>query len=374
MDLAEPGEGVAAAARPLHHESRVLPLLGIAAGNAALTVVTLTVYRFWARARVRRWLWSRTTLYGEPLEYTGTGGELFRGFLKAALLVFLPLVLYGTGVQYLFPPEPATGDAPLEALAALLPVYLLVPYLYGQAIFRARRYRLSRTLWRGVRPGLEGSPHRFALGFLLESALAAVTLGWSWPRLQWRTQGGLWRATRLGDRSFALSGGVGPLYGPFAAYWCAGAMAMACLAGGLLLLHFGSGTAGLDTGRSGLLRTLGGLLIAVGVAEILVCALLYAWYRARFMAHLADSLAFDDLRFAFRVSAGALIGLLLGNVLVMLATLGLGGPLVQRRNLRFAADRLAAVGVPDIDAIRRGALERPASGEGLADAFDLDAL
>ena len=185
---------------------------------------------------------------------------------------------------------------------------------------------------------------------------------------------GLWRASRPGDRSIALSGGVGRLYGPFAAYWCAGAMAMACLAGGLLLLQFGSGTAGLDTGRSGLLRTLGGLLIAVGVAEILVCALLYAWYRARFMAHLADSLAFDDLRFAFRVSAGALIGLLLGIVLVMLATPGLGGPLVQRRTLRSAADRLAAVGVPDIDAIRPGALERPASGEGLADAFDLDAL
>ena len=39
-----------------------------------------------------------------------------------------------------------------------------------------------------------------------------------------------------------------------------------------------------------------------------------------------------------------------------------------------AVHKIAAGELPDIDAIRRGALERPASGEGLADAFDLDAL
>lgn len=66
-------------------------LARIALVNAALTVVTLGFYRFWGRVRVRRALWSATTLFGDRLEYTGTGGELFRGFLLAVVFG-LPLL------------------------------------------------------------------------------------------------------------------------------------------------------------------------------------------------------------------------------------------------------------------------------------------
>jgi hypothetical protein len=50
------------------------PGLGrIALVNAALFAPTLTVYRFWAKADVRRHIWSCVHINGEPLEYTGRG-------------------------------------------------------------------------------------------------------------------------------------------------------------------------------------------------------------------------------------------------------------------------------------------------------------
>ncbi|MGE0007689.1 MAG: DUF898 family protein [Parvibaculaceae bacterium] len=50
------------------------PGLGrIALVNAALFVLTLTVYRFWAKTNVRRHIWSCVHINGEPLEYTGRG-------------------------------------------------------------------------------------------------------------------------------------------------------------------------------------------------------------------------------------------------------------------------------------------------------------
>jgi uncharacterized membrane protein YjgN (DUF898 family) len=47
--------------------------LPIALTNLALTIVTLGIYRFWATARTRRYLWSRTRFADDTLEWTGTG-------------------------------------------------------------------------------------------------------------------------------------------------------------------------------------------------------------------------------------------------------------------------------------------------------------
>ena len=60
----------------------------IALPNLLLTIVTLGIYRFWATARERRYLWSRTRFVDEHLEWAGTGMELFAGFV-------IVLVLFG---------------------------------------------------------------------------------------------------------------------------------------------------------------------------------------------------------------------------------------------------------------------------------------
>ena len=55
--------------------------LPIAATNALLFICTLGNYRFRAAARQRRYLWSRTRFIDDQLEWTGTGREMFFGFL-----------------------------------------------------------------------------------------------------------------------------------------------------------------------------------------------------------------------------------------------------------------------------------------------------
>src|SRR5262245_1687148 len=64
--------------------------------NLLLMIVTLGIYGFWARTEVRKRTWSAVRIEGEPLHYTGTGGELFLGFLIAFFLVFVPLMLSQT--------------------------------------------------------------------------------------------------------------------------------------------------------------------------------------------------------------------------------------------------------------------------------------
>ena len=102
----------------------------IAVSNFILNLITLWIYRFWAKTRVRRHIWSCVHINGEPVEYTGTGGELFTGFLVVMAVLFLPLAVIGLVLIAYFGPE-----SPILTLFQLAIAMALVT-LYGFAIYR----------------------------------------------------------------------------------------------------------------------------------------------------------------------------------------------------------------------------------------------
>ena len=67
------------------------PIFGLSLKVAFLTLLTLGIYRFWGKSRIRRYIWSSAELDGDRFEYTGTGLEKFLGFLMA--VVFLAVYL-----------------------------------------------------------------------------------------------------------------------------------------------------------------------------------------------------------------------------------------------------------------------------------------
>src|SRR5258707_9887922 len=138
--------------RAIHFTGNWREYLPIAATNALLIVCTLGVYRFWAAARQRRYLWSRTQLIDDTLEWTGTGKEMFIGFL-IVIAILAPFFLF---FQFLFPALLARGKAD-AAFGIITLFYIALIYLGGFARFRALRYRLSRTFWHGI-PGGSNNP------------------------------------------------------------------------------------------------------------------------------------------------------------------------------------------------------------------------
>ncbi|MBN8992472.1 MAG: DUF898 family protein [Rhizobiales bacterium] len=142
--------------------------------GAGLEFVTLGFYRFWLTTDIRRHLWTHTQIDGDGAEYTGRGKELLIGFLVAlAILVPIYLGYFLVGLEA----ERVKAFASIPLIAFF--------YLFGQfAIFRARRYRLTRTVWRGVRFWMSGSGWIYALKASLWGLLVMVTLGLAMP---WRT-------------------------------------------------------------------------------------------------------------------------------------------------------------------------------------------
>ena len=166
--------------------------------GAALLALTLGIYRFWFATDVRRYLWSNTEIDGETLEYTGLATELLGGFLIAITIIG---PLYTTIAVAALALD--TADAAIMAVGILLLV-LLSQF----ALYRARRYRLTRTVFRGVRFDQHGSAWRYAPFALLWWTLAALTLGLAYPWAQASLQRFKMRHTSYGDLqgSFAGSG------------------------------------------------------------------------------------------------------------------------------------------------------------------------
>lgn len=201
------------------------PLFGLLIVNALLTVITLGIYRFWAKTKVRRFFWHNIRLMDDPLEYTGTGGELFLGFLIVIAVLFPLGMIYGA-IRTLVPPEQGLLRIGLEVL-----YYLTLFALLQIGFYRMWRYRMSRTVWRGVRFGLDGSSWSFlklAAGWTL---LTAVTLGAAYPWMKidlWRYQV---THTRLGDQAFRFDGEAKPLLVPWLFYLLPFLVLVGCIAG-----------------------------------------------------------------------------------------------------------------------------------------------
>ncbi|HVG52192.1 MAG TPA: DUF898 family protein [Xanthobacteraceae bacterium] len=141
--------------------------------GALLELITAGFYRFWLATYMRRHLWSHTSVEGDTLEYTGVAKELLIGFLIAlAILVPIYLAYFLLGIE-----------AERYQAFASVPLFLFLYAFFQFAIFRARRYRASRTIWRGVRFWMTGSGWLYSLRSCLWGVLVLITLGIAYP---WR--------------------------------------------------------------------------------------------------------------------------------------------------------------------------------------------
>ncbi|MBI2879998.1 MAG: DUF898 domain-containing protein [Candidatus Tectomicrobia bacterium] len=286
--------------------------------NALLKLITLGIYHFWGKTRVRRYLWSQSAFDRERFEYDGLGQQLFFGFLKA-LGAMIPLVaLYAFLQAILVPVQPVLGG--LMAVLLLLGVYVLT----GVGSYSARRYLLSHTRWRSIRFAQSGFAWAFAKKYLGYGLLALITLGLWWPYRRHRLLDYKVNHTWFGSERFTYDGWGGDLFARF--LWT-------------YLLT---------------IPTLG---------------LIWLWYLAAEYRYIARHTRLGSLQFELDYTGGQLLWLRISNWLLVLVTLGLAYPWALLRSFRFLCDRLSVTGQLEYAAIAQSAGQVPTSGEGLAEIF-----
>jgi uncharacterized membrane protein YjgN (DUF898 family) len=297
-------------------------LFGIHIVNVFLTIVTLGVFYFWGKARVRRYLWSQTAIAGDRFAFHGTGREMFLGFLKAVLIFAVPLIALSIVYN-----SPSVWGV-VRALAYFL-AYLIGAVFYPLAIVGARRYRLSRSSWRGIRFSFRGSGKEFIRLFFVQSLLTGVTLGLWYPVFDTKRYAFLTSNSWFGNRRFHFDGSSFRLFKSF------------LLA--LILTPF----------------TLG---------------LCWFWYVAKKRRFFWGHTTFGAARYQYAATGGAILLLMLLNLIIIMVTLGLGWPWAKVRSARFLARNLTLVGLLELESIQQDAQAASATGEGLAGLLDAGGL
>lgn len=335
--------------------------------NLLLSIITLGIYRFWATTRVRDYLWSRTYLMDEPLEWTGTGKELFVGFLLVAALIGVPFVILNFALQALA----LRGYVALAgALALVLPVLIL--YLLGVARFRALRYRLSRTWWRGIRGGSDDPGLRYGLSWMWKTAVGYLPLmlliPWSMVSL-WNER---WSAMSFGSERFRSDARAKPVFKRFLLFYLAPILlvlvgiAVASMTGGPFM------GLGVQSSFPLPLRILSLFVVVVGV--YLLLGLIALSYYAAFLREAIGALSLGDVRFRFEATTSDWINLLIVDVVLVIGTLGIGSLFLGYRRWKFFITHLNGDGALDPAALGQSATRTPRQGEGLLDAFDVGAI
>ena len=335
--------------------------LPIAASNVLLIIVTLGIYRFWAAARQRRYLWSRTEVIGDRLEWSGTGKEMFIGFLIVTL-VLLPFFLF---FQFLLPALVARGKVEAAGGVFLL-FYVAILYLSGVAGFRALRYRLSRTWWRGIRGGSDEPGWNYGGEYLGRIALAGMTIWIAWPWMATALFRSRWNEMSFGSLPFGSTLDAEGLKRRWAALYL---IPVALL----ILGTIAAATIGLGSGggeRASFSAVVLGLVIAVYLA---IPLLTLHWY-AKFYRKAAETMSLGELEFGFDATTWQWLKLFLGNIALAVVTLGFGLAYWGYRNWAFMVRHMHLYGEINVTALGQSTTRAPTEAEGFADAFDMGAI
>ncbi|MCT8331774.1 YjgN family protein [Albidovulum sediminis] len=375
-------------------------LFGLAFRTALLTVVTLGIYRFWAKTRIRKYIWSSVALDGDRLEYTGTGLEKFLGFLVAVVVLaiylgIVQLLLFYFGLHFVV--EPMSQEEALMQLAVVYISLLAVLPLMIFASYRARRYMMARTRLRGIRFGMDSAAWGYVWRAILHYLATGLTLGILLPRQTFWLEKYKTDRSYYGDARFEQGGRWTQLY-PAAIHLLIGALIL--IAGVVLgiltedperavpvaMLGYGWGFFGwafyavrsrryLDSRKS-----LGGLVGFVAEPRVGRVIGIYA------LGSLVVGLAAGGLFLVVGGSAAMVVGAISGDGgtgpagIVIVAVLYLGVFAVfSALTLAFIVQPLIAhfcetttvLNAAALSGIRQRAHDRGADAEGFADALDI---
>ena len=361
--------------------------------NLLLTLVTLTLYLPFARARRMAYFQNNTYVGQDPLGFHADPWKMFRGYLVVAAF----------GIGY----WAVTNFLPALGWVALLVFMALWPLLWRASL----QFRLRNTSWRGVRLAFLGDakgaysamlpyflpalvfafflPQQVEEGDVIdpsEAKFAAITVGvvillfvvlmpWLWKRLKAYQHGGYAFAQERTDFT-ARTGQFYKLYFKLAVVSLLVTMAAGMLVavGGAIFAGFGMDSiraAMSGKGSSGLFFLLGIALVALYVLVPLVVG---SYLGSRMQNLLWSHTESAQLRLSSDLRMGPLLKVSLVNWLLILVTLGLYWPFAQVRLARLKLEAMAVSVEGHVDEWVAQASQDPqgALGDAAGDFFGID--
>ncbi len=334
---------------------------GVYIVGIVLSVLTLSVYYPWFRAATLRYLYEKTELLGSRWTFIGSGREMFVGYVKFLMIAGGLYALYTGGLLWLQNEPQMAGVAMLLIMVAFFGYLTLGPL----AIHGVLRYRLSRSVWRGIHAGYVG---RFGplFGHLIGGQfLSYVSIGIYYPTFQADLYRYLLPNLRFGSLRPVFKGTSDQLWEGYRPYYLTLVTAIV----GLFFISFLSAIMGPV-----------GAVIMILYLLVMVCLVVYRYFdfKADFYNWIVEnSTVVNDAdgrryRLMGHFTMSDVFQLQFVNVLLLIISLGIAYPWVITRNLEFFYANVGIDGSIDPDTIvQTQAPDADAAGEGILDFLDI---
>ena len=358
--------------------------------NVLLTVLTLGIYSAWAKVRTQQYFYGNTLLDDTSFRYTAKPVTI----LKGRIVAVAAFVLFSLAQEL----------APMLALAMLLLFIIAMPAI----IVRAMAFKLGNSVHRNVAFGFVPN-YRQAYAVFLAPTLALIVLMATFGFGAVATTGGNGSAaigitiailayvlglpffayiaakfyvdnSRYGDSMFSYAGRAGGFYRVYGMSLLLGmgiVMLVAALLGALgsqavTLMADQSTTGGVaDPGQAMMLLLSQGIILLLLVPAYTV---IYAYFQTqRFNLIYGNTVLAERYGFRARLTTAGMTWLYLSNLLIIVATLGLGVAWAKVRSARYHLGNLDFVASEDLDgfaAARRRNVS--ALGDEFGEVFDLE--
>lgn len=289
--------------------------------NILLTIVTLGIYGAWAKVRRNRYFYGNTVLAGQSFEYHARGKQIFIGRLIAfALIVVMQVASYIN---------------PFLGLAGSLLFLVLLPYF----VMRSLRFNARVTSYRNVRFDFTGTTGGAFVAVLLGSLVAVFSFGLLAPFASRWLYRYIFNNLRYGDRPFATDPRIGALYKGWilpAVITVIGLAIVGLVVGGVIFS--GMDQAATSEFGSEYVAVLVGIY-ASAFGLIIVFAISGIFYGVAVRNIVWNSATLDDRHYLVSdMSRLRYFGIVIGNLVITLVTLGLMRPWAAVREARYVAE------------------------------------
>lgn len=289
--------------------------------NWLLTLITLGLYYPWARAKRLRYVYGQTSLNNDRFHFSGTGKEMFRGFIKIILFYIAVNVSYILLLTVIKSPI-------LAILFLYLAIFAIIPF----AIHGSFRYRMSRTSYRGIRFGYRGNRNELVKNFFKWVLFTVFTLGIYGAWLKMNIRRYTHQNIRFGDVEFSNNANGGEYF----------------------------------------ILNLKGYFLT-----IITLGIYYFWWQRDIFNYYIDNMRMEKgeqkIKCYSTATGGGFFGLLMVNFLITVFTLGFGKAWADMRTQKFICNSIKMEGDINFDEIHQTEEEYTnAFGEDAMDFFEID--
>ncbi len=295
---------------------------GIMIVNWLLSIVTFGFYYPWAKAKSLRYIWGQTALNEKRFHFSGTGMELFKGFVKLVLMFFVVAIGFFLVSTIISP------------IVAVILLYFLILAIVPFALHGSMSYMLSRTSYRGIRFGYRGDRNTLIKNYFKDFFLTTITFGiyGSWLSMNLRRY--THENIRYGDVEFENS----------------------------------------SDGRDFFFLVLKGYLLT-----FVTLGIYSFWFHRDLFNYYINCISMTrgehKIRCYSTATAGDVFALVMGNLLLVIFTLGLGAAWAEMRTYRFIWNNVKMEGDINIEEVHQTEEEyKSAFGEDALDFLDMNSI